>query len=385
MNHTNKIAFIMSQGHGHYTQFLNFQECFPSNQVQRAAWIPLTGNTSESLFNRFSFLPGGIRYRLNQLWHANNGLAQRAKWKAVIIAGVQLSLLKILYRYPCYSYTDLTPSLKRELSPWYDHQLGKNAAIRSTKEHIERYINGRCRGIITMSQWAAKGVMHDYKIDSDRVFVSIPGANLKRWHFIDRSHRNSETAVRILMVGGQFRLKGGELLLDWAKHTKLHNWELDIVTWPDELPEWIRKKLGYPEFGGRMSSSLAPQFPNVRVHCGMKANTEELMTLYREADIFCLPTQADGSSIASLEAMASGLPVLVSGVGGIPELIEDHNTGFLLRRSDAHDLSTKLEQLIVNRDLRLQIGKSARSACETFFNVTRQTEQLLAFLDQDNR
>ncbi len=186
------------------------------------------------------------------------------------------------------------------------------------------------------------------------------------------------------MVGGQFRLKGGELLLDWAKHTKLHNWELDIVTWPGELPEWIRKILGFPAPDERVSSSLAPQLPNVRVHCGMKANTEELMTLYREADIFCLPTQADGSSIASLEAMASGLPVLVGSVGGIPELIEDHNTGFLLRRSDAQDLTTKLEELIVNRDLRLQVGKSAREACETYLNVTRQTEHLLAFLDQDN-
>ncbi len=60
MHSMSKVASVMSQGYGHYTQFLNFQECFPSNEIQRAVWVPLIGDTSGSRFNTFSFLPGAF-------------------------------------------------------------------------------------------------------------------------------------------------------------------------------------------------------------------------------------------------------------------------------------------------------------------------------------
>ena len=68
------------------------------------------------------------------------------------------------------------------------------------------------------------------------------------------------------MVGGQFQLKGGIFLLDWAECTKMRNWELDIVTWPGELPEWVRECLGHPAAEDRISRSrLAGDPPDVMV------------------------------------------------------------------------------------------------------------------------
>jgi len=119
----------------------------------------------------------------------------------------------------------------------------------------------------------------------------------------------------------------------------------------------------------------------VRVHCGLKANDPQIMDLFRQADIFCLPTQADGSSIASLEAMATGLPVIVGAVGGIPELIEDGKTGLLLRPANAENLQTNLEALIADRPRRLQLGRAAREACETYFNVERQIRDIMRVID----
>ncbi len=197
--------------------------------------------------------------------------------------------------------------------------------------------------------------------------------------------RELQGRARILFVGGEFARKGGPFLLDWAEQTQARGWEMDIVAWPEYLPDWVRDCLDKSGQEGPRSASLAPRLPLVRVHCGLKANTPALMQPFEQADIFCLPTQADGSSIASLEAMASGLPVIAGAVGGIPELIEDGKTGYLLPRGETRLLAERLEALIADAALRRQIGLAARQRCETYFNVTRQMREILAVIDRDAR
>jgi len=383
MQSAGKIGFLFGLGHGHYTQFLNFQECCPPELAHRAEWIPLRGDTSGDLLGRLPLLPAGRRFRRHQTWNARAGVARHRQWDALFFAAMQVSFLPILRRHRCYLYTDLTPSLRRELAPWYDHKIIKNPVLRALRERAQHRLFHTARGIFTMSRWAADGVCRDYGVPRERVHVVHPGANLNRWPYIDRADRPANRPTRILMVGGQFQLKGGLLLLEWAEKTRAHNWEMDIVTWPGELPEWAREALGHPGPDQRVSGSLAPRLPGVRVHCGLRANTPEIMRLFAEADLFCLPTQADGSSIASLEAMASGLPVLVGGVGGIPELIEEGVTGLLLKRGDRDDLAAKLEGLMADRPLRLRMGCAARKSCEDYYNVTRQVRDILAAIDRD--
>jgi glycosyltransferase involved in cell wall biosynthesis len=375
------VAFMFHYGHGHATQLENFRECVPPEYADRTAWISLRGDSSGSRLARLPFVPPRKRYGLHYAWNGYNGLRQRNGWKALFIAGAPPSFIPLLLRHRTFVYNDLTPSLCASLAPWYP----KPGSLTSWRGRLRNRMYHLAEGVFTMSRWAADGHIKDFGLAPERVRVSLPGANLKRWSFVDRRGRSDNRPIRILMVGGQFRLKGGELILRWAEETRLRNWELDIVTWPSELPEWVLESLAHPEPYSRASASLSPRLPNVRVHCGMFANTPELMALFEEADIFCLPTQADGSSIASLEAMACGLPVLVGGVGGIPELIEDGKTGFLMKRSDQMDMNAKLERLICDRDLRLQIGESARQSCEDYYNVPRQLREIMDVIDADSR
>lgn len=378
-----KIGFLFGLGHGHYTQFMNFQECCPPEEAGRIEWISLRDDASGDPLCRLPFLSAGARFRRHKTWHLKQGIARHPQWDALLVAGIQAGFMPILRNYRYYLYTDLTPSLQRELAPWYDHKIVQNPVLRALKHRFRLRVFAGSRGVFTMSHWAAGGVMRDYGVPKERVHVVHPGANLDRWPYVDRADRPANRPVRILMVGGQFQLKGGLLMLDWAERTPARGWEMDIVTWPGELPEWARACLGNPGPNDRASGSLAPRLPSVRIHCGLKANTPEIMALFAEADLFCLPTQADGSSIASLEAMASGLPVLVGGVGGIPELVKEGTTGFLLKRGDAGDLAAKLEALLADRPLRLRMGCAGRKACEDYYNVTRQVRDILAAIDRD--
>jgi glycosyltransferase involved in cell wall biosynthesis len=94
----------------------------------------------------------------------------------------------------------------------------------------------------------------------------------------------------------------------------------------------------------------------------------ELPRCYREADICLVPTIAqDGLSITSVEAMASGLPVIASRIGGLPYTVTDGVTGLLCEPGDPSDLASKIARLMDDPALRREMGLAGRRRFETDF------------------
>jgi glycosyltransferase involved in cell wall biosynthesis len=88
----------------------------------------------------------------------------------------------------------------------------------------------------------------------------------------------------------------------------------------------------------------------------------ELQRLYSDCSVFVLPSLADSFSLATLEAMACGLPVIVSENTGAADLIENGREGFVVPIRDARCLAQRLEQLYLDRDRVEAMGKAARQA-----------------------
>jgi glycosyltransferase involved in cell wall biosynthesis len=118
--------------------------------------------------------------------------------------------------------------------------------------------------------------------------------------------------------------------------------------------------------------------PGVRVHRGLSAGSEALQRLYREADAFVLPTLADCHSIASLEAMASGLPVVTTRVGANPEIVEEGETGFLVEAGDAGALARALTALVDDAGRARAMGQRGRRRAERLFDARRTVDRLVA-------
>jgi len=86
----------------------------------------------------------------------------------------------------------------------------------------------------------------------------------------------------------------------------------------------------------------------------------EVIRAYKSADVFVLPSLFEPFGIVLLEAMAAGLPVVASRVGGIPEVVEDGRTGFLVPPGDPEALAQALERLFSDRELRRDMGREGR-------------------------
>lgn len=94
---------------------------------------------------------------------------------------------------------------------------------------------------------------------------------------------------------------------------------------------------------------------------------DNMPDLYRIADISVLPSLVEATSITGLESMASGIPIVGTNVGGIPEIVEDEVTGLLCKPNDANKLAKNLETLIHHPSMRQRLGTSARKVAESKF------------------
>jgi glycosyltransferase involved in cell wall biosynthesis len=97
--------------------------------------------------------------------------------------------------------------------------------------------------------------------------------------------------------------------------------------------------------------------------------------LLEASDVFVLPSYAEGVPMAMLEAMAYGLPVVTTAVGGIPDIVTNDCEGLVVSPGEIDQLRHALQTLIENESLRLDLGRSSRSRASQS-DIGRYTDEL---------
>ncbi|MDP8899836.1 MAG: glycosyltransferase family 4 protein [Actinomycetota bacterium] len=96
---------------------------------------------------------------------------------------------------------------------------------------------------------------------------------------------------------------------------------------------------------------------------------EEMPAVYRDADVFCLPSWWEAMPLSVLEAMASGLPVVATRVGDIPRIVDDEVTGILVPARDHEALADALEVYLADSGRRRAAGQAGRERVEKGYSV----------------
>jgi glycosyltransferase involved in cell wall biosynthesis len=87
---------------------------------------------------------------------------------------------------------------------------------------------------------------------------------------------------------------------------------------------------------------------------------EEIPLWLNAADVLALPSFSEGLPVTVLEAMACETPVVVTPVGGVPEVVEDGKTGVLANPGDPEMLRSAISRLLSDLDIRTQMGRAGR-------------------------
>lgn len=107
----------------------------------------------------------------------------------------------------------------------------------------------------------------------------------------------------------------------------------------------------------------------------------DLRATFRRWDVFAMPSLDEGLPIATLEAMAEGLPVVATSIGGLPELVEDGRTGYLVPPSDVQALIGCLRLLLRDPARRRTMGDEGLARIRSHFSVERMVAETSAIYD----
>jgi glycosyltransferase involved in cell wall biosynthesis len=337
------VACVMEQTLGSITHYLNLRRHETVLPGYRPKWLPVEYHGSK--------LP----------WTITGSLAARRALGPVLdqVDGIfmhttTLAPLTVDYfrRKPTILSSDGTHLNKRGMREAYGLKP-ERLATEQTKRILYREVFARANGFVAWSNWAKDSFVNDYGCREEDVAVIPPGIDLEDFAGGAREHE----LPRILFVGGDFARKGGDLLLDVFRRRLRGKAELALVT---------RAEL--------------PAEPGVQVYRNLQPNSQGLRDLYRSSDIFVLPSRADCYSLVCMEALAAGLPVVATRVGGIPDLLREGETGHLIDVDDAAALGDAVEALVKEPSRRQAMGRSGRREATTSFDSRENTRRLFEFV-----
>jgi glycosyltransferase involved in cell wall biosynthesis len=110
----------------------------------------------------------------------------------------------------------------------------------------------------------------------------------------------------------------------------------------------------------------------------MAGRQTDMPAVYRDIDIFVLPSLNEGLPMTLLEGMAASKPIIATRVGAVPTVITDGETGLLIEPADETGLTTALSRLLADSDLRRRLGQKARAHVEQRYTAAAMSRNYLA-------
>jgi glycosyltransferase involved in cell wall biosynthesis len=221
--------------------------------------------------------------------------------------------------------------------------------------------------VVATSPWTADLLVERFAVPSERVAVVLPGTDLA-----PLAIGSGDGPLSLISVGAIVPRKGFDLLIEALAPLATFGWRLTIVG--DR-----RRDIAAV---ARLDGLIAHYGLTQRVGCPGNVSADRLAALYRDADLFVLPSRFEGYGMAFAEALAHGLPIVGTTGGATPQTVPGAASS-LVAPGDVTALSEALRELIESDDRRRTMAASARAAAAylpTWSDSGAQFSDLLALL-----
>lgn len=350
--------FVLEQTLGHAAHARNIRRALDQHADSVASTIiPIVYQRSAGVPGR---IPGVRTWSFEASRQARSALTRRLREghvDAVFIHTQVAALLakSIMETVPTVVSLDATPRNFDSQGASYGHTPNRRP-LESIKMRLNQSVFRQAAALVAWCDWARESLVDDYGVPAEKIHVIHPGVDLNL--FRPRANGVDRDVVRVLFVGGDFERKGGPELLQAMRRVGPAA-ELDLVTGPDvEVPHDVR----------------------CRVHHGLRPQSSEILELYRNADIFVLPSRGDCFPQAVAEGLASGLPIVATSVGAIPEMVREGLNGHLVPPADPRALGQALESLVRSRTRREQMAPISRLIAEQEHDAAANNRRIIGLM-----
>lgn len=218
----------------------------------------------------------------------------------------------------------------------------------SKKLMLRRFMKPFVHHYIALSKDLEQYLKQEIRISDKKITQIYNGVDLSKFKPVGSQRSKAQV---VLAAGRLSQVKDFKTLIEGFAHLNEH---------PD-LRLWIAGEGPQEQALNDLVTQLGIA---MKVHfLGHRTDLPELMS---QADIYVQTSLFEGISNTVLEAMASGLPIVTTRVGGNPELVQHEEQGFLIEPQKPIQLAYALEQLLINPELRAQYGQASRQRAMNF-------------------
>jgi glycosyltransferase involved in cell wall biosynthesis len=214
--------------------------------------------------------------------------------------------------------------------------------------------------IITNSDYLTGKVRQTYKLPAEKVrrLYKAIDMNGVRWN----PDRTFGEPIRILFVKADFRTGRLDVLVKALSLLDQYRFQLTVIG-----PE--------AQFGGQVDE-LSNGIANTTLSNKGPQPQREVYKYLQSNDIFCVPSATEALGVANIEALAAGIPVISTRVGGIPEVLDQGRNGWLVETGNARELADAIRDCIENEPERLKRSGNGKVYIQRFSKEKMLTQFL---------
>jgi glycosyltransferase involved in cell wall biosynthesis len=345
-----RIGFLQTVMVGNMNRYRLLRQQVEADPTVQAKWYPLRSWVMDDWLR---FLPGWLRVRVRHLFDSSRLFVAHGL-DAVVVHAPEMYGVYGTFHAAVRRRVVLVENTDAPTRP--QGRIGEillTRAERRTDLFVpwSNYVSGEIRARVPDAV--------------DRLHVIHPGLPIERWPL--RRNESTTGRFRLLFVGADVERKGLDTLLQAHALGLEETCDLDIATQTQTLP-------------ASMAADIRSR-SNVRMHLDLQPGSAELQDLFQRADALVLPTRYDLSPWVVVEALATGVPVIATNVGGIGDMIVDGRTGFLVEPDDPAGLMAAIRRLqALSREQVDELVRAGREHAEQHFDARANTAELLRLI-----
>lgn len=240
-----------------------------------------------------------------------------------------------------------------DLRGWKRHVPGSDAwqGIRERRKFLSLFDSG-----LSVSRFHSLDIARLIRLTRDFYTVIPNGVDTNEFHPAPPSHNQTLFPTKIVACGGLTSQKRFDLLISVGSILKEKNFSFRI----EIAGEGIERAALERQIKRR----------NLADCVVLKGHVQDIPSFLRSGDIFVMCSDSEGLPYAALEAMSTGLPMVVTDAGELPHMIRDRKEGFVVNCGKVSGLVKSLSTLIEKPELRMQMGINSRARALQDFNAS---------------
>lgn len=216
--------------------------------------------------------------------------------------------------------------------------------------------------VVTISDYNKKYLINKFDIPEDKITVVHSGIDL---NFFKQNAKEASKDKTILSVARLDPVKSLDTLIKACNILNKEKIEFKCII------------VGEGRSRKELEALITELNLNDKVFLLGAKTLEEVRDHYKKAVVFVLPSKYETMGVTTMEAMASGLPVISTNIYGIPELVEHSKAGYLINPGDEEKLAEYLKELLSNENKCFEMGKIGRAKIEAEFNLGKEVNKLI--------